>query len=594
MNEPSRVLLQRWERRLALFILATTPFIITPDTEDSFLLGKYVWLMAFGTLWLLLIALQSAPRWFQPCEIDWPAGAVLAAYGFSMAVHYRTPNQLSALMTLLLFIGLFYAFRRYWSLGGSPRVVAWTLVLTAALLALYGVAQDAGYDLFSSSGGVRDWRARVIATLGNPNFLGGYIAYCIPVAAALGLRARAPFWERAAAGLALFCIVLGLALTFCVGATIGLLALLAVIPLALWRISPRVQLPLLWAALYLVLAASAVGWWVLPNPYNTHGRSLYQEAKSSPQWATGLGARRFNWVTTKIMMTEHPLSGIGFHNYLTVHIHYQGLNYQRYGAPHDRNYVIPVDQPHFQLMESAAEAGPLGAFAVSWLAMAWLCAAARRLRTAEHKWFAWGAYLGVWILFVHSFSSFPFHLPASSLLCVALASYLVTPAGREDGEPGFALRAAALIAAGLVIVYSFTWIAAERDLRRGRFSQGLAAIAYLEDARFWSPFNYTTHFLLGVQYDERGWTQNAIQSFERALRYQESHAVHYYLAGLYTRQGDLDRAIAEQRRVIELNPVFPGHYRELADLLDRAGKSDEAAAMRAEADELDARLRLKK
>ena len=61
------------------------------------------------------------------------------------------------------------------------------------------------------------------------------------------------------------------------------------------------------------------------------------------------------------MINENPLTGIGFGNYLSKHLHYQGINYELQGRPHDRDYVIPVDQPHFQILETASETGPWGA-----------------------------------------------------------------------------------------------------------------------------------------------------------------------------------------------------------------------------------------
>ena len=583
----------KWERMLAYGLLASTPFIITPDTEDSFILGKVTWIICLAVVWFLLIVWRGGLKIPSSSELDWPIIAVLGVYFVSMLANFITPSQFRVYGIVLVFVGLFYAFRRLWSIDGSPRAVAWILATTAALLAAYGILQDYGIDLFQYSGGVRDWRAKVIATLGNPNFLGGYLAYCIPVIAGLGLRRGAKVWEFVLAGIVLALSFACLALTFCVGATLGLLMLLIVLPITLIVVRPSFAASIMRIAIYLIIAASSAGWYLLDNPYNSHGGSLYAEAKASPQWTSGVGARRFNWLTTKIMMQEKPASGIGFHNYLTVHIHYQGLNYQRFGRPHDRNYVIPVDQPHFQLMESAAEAGPLGGFAVAWLAAAWTASAVRRLkREREAPWFAWGAYAGVWVLLIHSMSSFPFHLPASALVCMVLASYLTSraPAANDEAPPVWVKTIAATCAV-LVIAYSYTPVLAERSLRKGRATQGLASIGHLERARFWNPFHHQTYLMLGVRYIQQGWLENAESALLQSLQYQEDHQAHVYLAKLYQRMGDIRQAVESQRRVIELNPVYPGHYRELAQLLEQTGDDEGAQAAIQKAQELNAALK---
>ncbi|MBZ0256182.1 O-antigen ligase family protein [bacterium] len=586
--------LQKWERIIAYGLLAVTPFVVTPDTEDSFILGKTVWITCLAAIWFLLIIWRNGFRWQKPSELDWPILAMLGAYLLSLIANFHSPTQLRSYGLVLIFVGLFYAFRRLWSIGGAPQTVAWILAATASLLAIYGILQDYGIDLFQFSGGVRDWRSKVIATLGNPNFLGGYLSYCIPVIAGLGLRRGARWWEFILAGIALVLSFACLAVTFCVGATLGLLLLIVVIPVTLLIVRPRFNISLLRLGLYIIIAASSVGWYLLNNPNNSHGGSLYAEAKASPQWTSGVGARRFNWLTTKIMMQENPLLGIGFHNYLTVHIHYQGLNYQRYGRPHDRNYVIPVDQPHFQMMESAAEAGPLGGFAVAWLMTAWIASSARRLKQERAApWFAWGAYAGVWVVLAHSMSSFPFHLPASALVCVVLASYLVsrTPKPTDGAESPAWMKTAVVVIAIIIIAYSYTPIIAERELRLGRSTQGLDSISHLETSLRWNPFHHQTYVILGARYIQQGWLENAEKALLKSLQYQEDHQVHVYLAKLYQRAGELDKAVQEQRRVVELNPVYPGHYRELAELLKQTGDEAGALAVLQKADELDAALK---
>lgn len=584
----------KWEFRLGLMILVTTPLVISTATVDSFLMPKYVWAVLWGSAWLLLAGARSAPGRPAPSAVDWPIAATAAWFALLIALRYENPIQFQALLRLLIFVGLFYGFRRLWNRGLGPVTPTWALMGVTTFVSAYGLLQDYGIDFTTYAGGVRDWRAKVIATLGNPNFLGGFIAAGLPLFAAFALRRKTGPAAFAGALVCLSIITACLTVTFCVGATIGLIfAMTAGVAVALWlRTPPRVPRARA-AAVFLVMVAS-VGWYAFDNPYNSHGGSLYKEALNSPQWTTGMGAREFNWRTTRIMMDERPWLGIGYGNYLAVHIHYQGLNYQRYGTAHNRDYVIPVDQPHFQLLETAAETGPVGVFILGWLFFAWWKAAMRVLRSGRDAWFARGAFLGVMAVTGHSFSSFPFHLPATSIAFVALASWFVSNPGRRtppQSRPGVAWIATLAACALLNGYVAYSWLISDMHLRLGIESRGLASIAHLEEARAWNPFQHQVHFMLGVRAIEQGWHNQALESLRESLRYQEDHKTHETLARLYLRMNQLDNAIEEMRRVVELNPVYPGHRRELAELLRRAGMTAEAEAHERRARELEDELR---
>ncbi|MBD3267173.1 hypothetical protein GF373_10930 [bacterium] len=583
--------LQQWERRIGYIVLATTPFIITPLTFDSFLLPKYVWLSFWAALWFCLIALQASWKEYRKHPIDLPILAFLLITLISLLIHYRTNIQIRAFLRLLIFVGYFYAYRRFWAINGSKKAVGWILACVCILLSAYGILQDYGIDFTDKVGGVRDWRSKIVATLGNPNFLGGYLGIAIPTVLAFGLRRVASKPSILFAGLAALLTATCITLTFCVGVTIGFLVTIPVGLLFLWSTATKPNIPWPRFAVFLVLILLGIGWYMADNPYNRHGRSLYKEAMASPQWWSGMGAREFNWRTTRIMIDENPLSGIGFGNYLSVHIHYQGMNYAELeNDAHDRANVVPVDQPHFQLLETAAESGPLGVFAMSWMVMVWLVCAIQTLRN-EKSWFAWGSFLGVWVAIVHSFSSFPFHLPANALLVVALASYHVKDTKTIISEKTRIKPFPALLfilCAILVGVEAYFALEANRYLRKGVETPGPMAMYHLESSRSYDPYVFHTHFLLGSHYAAQGWNQKAIASLNRAIQLQEDMMAHRYLSRIYQRMGDLDAAIREQKRVVELNPIFPDHLRDLAELLRQDGQTGNADELEKRAKELDA------
>jgi tetratricopeptide (TPR) repeat protein len=116
-------------------------------------------------------------------------------------------------------------------------------------------------------------------------------------------------------------------------------------------------------------------------------------------------------------------------------------------------------------------------------------------------------------------------------------------------------------------------------MRKGIESGGLTSIYHLENSRWFYPYSHQNNFHLGIRYAEQGWNQKAIESFNRALIYQEDIHPHKWLSYIYQRTGQFEKAIEETRRIIEINPVFPGHYRDLITLLKKTGQTDEISIL---------------
>ncbi len=584
---------QKWEFFLAYSLIAFTPFMISIKTYDSFLLPKTVWLLFATALWLLLAAYQPGQRNLFRTALNKPLAALFLVSFLSILVQYHSPLQYRALLNQAMFIALFFGFYRFWRLGASPVRVAQVVMIVTCLLSIYGLLQDYGIDFTTTSGGVRDWRAKVIATLGNPNFLAGYLAIALPVVIAYALRLETRFLGFTASCLTVLLIAACHTVTFCVGAAIGLIgALIATLSGAIC-LQGRIRLPIARTLILVALAVLAIGWYMLENPYNSHGRSLYRQAWESSHWWSGMGARQFNWKTTRIMIDENPLTGIGFGNYLSLHQHYQGLNYKRQWHAHDRDYVVSVDQPHFQLLETAAETGPLGVLALGWLAMAWMKAAGRTLRRSNDTWFAWGCYAGVWEAIVHSFSSFPFHLPANTLLVIVWASYLASVPGSPQYSripSAWHIKAGATLSAFLLAFTAFLLFTGNQYLRKGFESDALDSIYYLDRARACDPWSHETYFLLGQQYANQGWNRQALEAFQKALRLQEDIQVRKELVRIYQRMGNREAAIRELERIIEINPVYPGHYRDLIAYLGDSADPEQIAKLNSLAESLEKQM----
>lgn len=593
-NTYSSIDYRRWERVVAYCIIGVVPAVITQTTVDSYLMPKVVVLTWLTFLWIVLVVIQQEPVFTIQNAIDKPLMAFCGWCLISTLIRFKTPIQIHELLHLYLFVVLFYLFHRFWKMPETrPINVVYILIASASLLSTYGILQDIGIDFAVTTGGVRDWRSKIVSTLGNPNMLAGYLAILLPVIVGFGLRRRGTIQQFLIVGLAVLLMSLCHTLTFSVGATLSLIGgsiVMIATALTLYR---AIYVPVFRTLVLLGIMAGSACWFLLDNPYNSHQGSLLEEAKQSPQWTTGFGARRFIWKTTRLMIEDKPLLGIGFANYLTVHEHYQGKTYRLLWNAHDRDYVIPVDQPHFQLIETAAELGPLGVFLVSWLSAAWLLGAIRTIRNSHSgDWFAWGCFGGVTVAAIHSFSDFPFHLPASSLSVVLLSSYLMIYNHRDQPKrlvrPSVQIAALSVVTLFSIVCY-FNFLS-NHELRKGIEARGLESIYHHERAKTLYPFSYQTHFLLGVAYAEQGWNEKALEAFQNALVYQEDIYARKWMSYVFQRQGRLDKAIEEMKRIIALNPVFPGHYRDLIDLYRKTDHTEPIPELERKARELEEQL----
>jgi Tfp pilus assembly protein PilF len=94
------------------------------------------------------------------------------------------------------------------------------------------------------------------------------------------------------------------------------------------------------------------------------------------------------------------------------------------------------------------------------------------------------------------------------------------------------------------------------------------------------PYMTDAHRALGSIYDQQGRKQEAEREFKTALAdraYPEPEKIHLNLGLLYASQGRNEEAVDFFRTAVSINPkYYRGHF-ELASILDRLGKIEEAA-----------------
>lgn len=256
------------------------------------------------------------------------------------------------------------------SLEQTKRLVR-TLLVSAALVAAYGFYQYInGVDIsaFEWVDGDQfpDLKVRVFSTLGNPNLLAGFLVMMMAVATGLGLAAGRP-----AARLALFSLVLALgvclALTYSRGAWLSVLAVIGA---------------------YGVLYSRKTFWLLLLVPVAVvAGHDVLMERLMSILNPTDTSAtlRLALWESTRFMIAEKPLTGIGWGAYWLVYPEYDFFI---------QNAATKIYHAHNMYLHIAAEIGIPGLLAFLAVMFGHARLALAGAREGGNRW-AGGLMLGV-------------------------------------------------------------------------------------------------------------------------------------------------------------------------------------------------------
>jgi hypothetical protein len=489
------------ETFLWLLLAALFPLLYWTPGYDSFHEPKWLFLTGWTGL-LLLIRSWNRVRLLSPwTPLEPPALACLAVTFLAWRWQAADRWVSFAFWARLPVMYLVFRLALGWILGCDEPTRARRVrqLLNASLfggvvVGVWAIAQDWGW-LRWSSGPVSDWRFHLDATLGNPNEVGGYLVYLLPITLArwLGGNHRSRGSSLIWGGIALVQLY-ALTTVFTVGAWLGLFVVLPLATLALPvpsgprrrrtvacaiglsaalfgllrlvlldTLDDRSRLLLFFAAGALILGVSAAvfAWigggmrwraiaavsglllvwgillpsWGLPN----HPSGLISEALDSPRWKGGFGARRFIWETTALMVKDHPVRGIGWGHYFNLHNLYQGELYRQRGLPHDRPSVGIVPQVHSDPLQVVAEAGVMGGVAFLWLVLAagkmgWRIIRSRNGEGGEGMFDLWACWAGLWLVFFHCLADFPLRQPQPVLLSIFYLAILAATSCPELKE----------------------------------------------------------------------------------------------------------------------------------------------------------------
>jgi|GEM_PF-2961032 putative inorganic carbon (HCO3(-)) transporter len=611
---------------IAFYPLHSSPFLATKVLLLSFLvfLGVLFWALD------CLLSRGGQPFWDAAslALLLFSAWALLRyPWSSGLSSNLRSPFLYPALALL------FFLARQYGREEGRMRILIQVVLGVGGLVCVYGLLQFAGLDLSlyrlegSAFGPIRPegrW-GRPFSTLGNPNFLGEFLAGLLPLALVFYLSAgRARRWLGGGLLLAsLFLILVS-------GARAALLAALGGSAFFWWEGRRRFLWRRLGPLLVAVLVLVGAGMWV-PGVRDSLYRSPKKLAAMGAVGEGSAGARLLWWRISLEMIKARPFLGTGTGTFREAYPDFQRQFFQkqrarvwieRVKAAWKDNYNATVEAPHNEYLQMAAEMGLPGLL----LFLAFLFFLFRSPREGGSPLSVWqsGARAGCFSLLLASAFAFPLHRPSTGLLFFLLAA-LLGPQPQEVGEGEAEKREGGDALFGLLLVL-IACLLLLQFIQQGRaFASGLhlyrgigyhlagksglaleeigeakalnpkdreidywAGLVHLRAGRLHSAREFlrvaqasfsSPHLLLlraEIQADLKD-REGAHTLYQEAIRtYPGLAPLHAGLGALYAREGRYAQALAELERAKEADPSYAETYHFLGHLHLRRGQIKEA------------------
>jgi O-antigen ligase len=447
---------------VALLLLSIPLFILTTISEYGY--GKTMFALIGISLLSILWAVSG---WVKGSwRIRWPwitfpfLGFVIACLlSLLYAVNGRVVIQ--SLVLVVFFFQLLLVIANVVRNRKDVTLLLFVMLVSAFLASLYGVLQYLGV-LPGPFGGTG--LGEMISTLGNRNYLGGFLSYLMFPSVILAIAPRWRWVRIVSIAMLAFCFGTALLLQQ-TAVFVSLFATMIALAVgwAFFRPVAPIRKNRIWILILLIALAFVFLVESPSSPLNSVlGFSADNSSLIGQLWEKNSGKiRSWDWWVGWEMFVDSPVVGIGLGNYKLNFLEYK-TNFL--STPRGKNYDFYIQraaQAHNDYVQILAELGILGAiavfaFIVTLVMSFWL----RVLRTKDEDkrldllLLACGAIP----VFVHALVSFPSHLPASSMVFVTVIGIAFSrvygdASIRTKALSGWSLRASviAILVGGLVV-----------------------------------------------------------------------------------------------------------------------------------------------
>lgn len=583
---------------LVLVVIAL-PLFMLPFTYSVFDLPKAILLLVIASIilctWAFKIAQEGRLVWNRT-PLDLPIALLLAILTISTVFSINpitslTGSSLSdrneSLLIFLSYILLSVAASQF--IAGNPTRI-WhllrALVITAFAISIYAIFQYFGIDYFHYDVSGIDVK-RPPGTLGQPSYLGTYLALALPIALAIS-STSAHRINRIIYALSSTMIGIALVLTHTRGAWLAAFAAVFIIVAytILKRGRHRTRLLVLIACILPVILLAVV----------VSGSSgLISERISSALEFKGSAEQRLGiWDSTLGLIKERPLAGWGIETFEDIHPRAETESLVRLeGGP------VRTDRPHNQFLYIGYSMGVIGLLAYLWIIITVFLSGVRIVRgLGGNDSLTIIGIISALFSYVLS-EQFLFSVAAVTPVFWILMGLPLSSTGRirviNVGRlKASVLRYSTVVIAAISLAIAAAFITADVLYERGNEALDkndlVSAFDHYELATKINPWKVSYLFAMAKTADtlsrqdsNYSWSNTAISHLERAAgRNPNNRDIYIALGNLYFSQSvsgsgaDYTKSASAYRKALKVSPLFIPAHLQLARILLLQGKPDQA------------------
>ncbi len=502
-------------------------------------------------------------------------------------------NSLRELGIWGVYMAVFFLFVGVVKEEKTVKILLLSILSASFIASVYAIFQF--YEIDFSFWAQRGGRIDIFSTFGNPNYLAGYLAACIPVAFILFLLARKKWKKGIYAGFVVIPYI-AILITSTRGGWLALFASFLVTLIVLYRWMGKMWLKMnkIWLPVLLTILIFFTIIFSSSNFINPEKTNVFQRATTVTNFGqSSIKQRALMWLSSLEIIKENPLLGRGIGTYMISYPEAQGKVLSR-----DKNhFFIPssafTKHAHNEYLQIPSEIGIIGLILFFWIIVTFygrVFYLRKRLRKKDKPYLVITVAITVAIL-THSVCSFPFRIIQNGLLfwlCLGLVVVMTKNNGflrnekidkeiatktkikRSNFSRLFLKRFAQIaIVLGAIFLGSFVVriFVADMHLARGRIlgvlGKGEESRKELEEARKMDPDSGQICRFLGDLYNKLGEYERAIYTFQQArLNWVYPH-LYSDLGYAYYQLWQLDKAKEVLEKNIYIYPNVSDTYLNL-------------------------------
>lgn len=539
-----------------LFICTSlTPLFFYPLLDNIFILPKYTWIFLITTLFF---AVNLKRNLFNSRPIFiLPAGIFLL---WNILLLFRCVNifiGLHTILLLILFIIFYITFENLVVKNPEYDFLLKTICIVTIVVSTYGLMQITGLDFFK-------WEIKQspLSTLGRRNFSAEYIVMVIPylyyLCTVTKNNYRRKFWIAV-----LVLVILHLIFTFTRASYLGFFGstlLFFVVARKDKLFSAHKQV------LYILL-----GLFLLTRP-------SFSAIKGFEKGT--INSRLRMYMVSFQMLKNNPFFGVGPGNFSILYPLYTS----NMGGKGLISGELMVTDLHNDLLEIAVNLGIPGLLFFLFI----LFYAGRisfllyRKCLGKEKVFVVAVVSSITAVLINSLASFPFKMPATTLLFwinLALLGSLyrkqcIIPVKKYNI---WAFKSYFIFFLVTGIILNYRALSASFYIGKAERTKGITSLEYAEKAVRYHPFSYEYNFLAGKYAINNKEYKKALDYLTTAKKYHPYFNVIYNNLGIvYFNTGYLREAEESYLYSIKLNPYHADVYNNLGVLYAHQGRYNEA------------------